>query len=151
MKKKSSKRNKKKAIRVPYGMTVHGPKEIKAVVKTLKTSTQMGLNVFNFENKISKLFKKKYGIMVNSGTSALFLVFEILNLPKGSEVITPALTFATTVSSMIKNHLVPSLVDVKDSTYCIDVEKIESNITKKTRAICVPNLIGNIAQFTKWR
>ena len=150
MKKKPIKRNtKKQAIRVPYGMTVHGSEEIKAIVKTLKTSTQMGTNVFNFENKISKLFKKKYGIMVNSGTSALFLVFEILNLPKGSEVITPALTFATTVSSMIKNHLVPSLVDVKDSTYCIDVEKIENNITKKTRAICVPNLIGNIAEWDK--
>ena len=87
--------------------------------------------------------------MVNSGSSANLLALASLGLKKGSEVITPGLSFATTFSSMIKNELFPSLVDVKDSTYCIDVEKIENNITKKTRAICVPNLIGNIAEWDK--
>ena len=65
----------------------------------------MGKNVYQFENKVSKLFQKKYGLMVNSGSSALLLAFEVLNLPKGSEVITPALTFATSVSYIIKIQL----------------------------------------------
>ena len=83
-----------KNIRVPYGMAVHNNEEIKAVTKTLQSSTQMGKNVYLFEKKVSKLFEKKYGLMVNSGSSALFLTFASINFPKGSEVITPVLTFA---------------------------------------------------------
>ena len=50
--------------------------------------------------------------MVNSGSSANYLAVEIANLPKGSEVITPVLTFSTTVAPLIKNNLVPAFVDV---------------------------------------
>ena len=137
-----------KKIRVPYGMSVHDNKEIQAVIKTLKQSTQMNQNVNRFEKKISQLFNKKYGLMVNSGSSALLLAFASINLPKGSEVITPVLTFATTVSSMIHNNLIPVFVDVKQTTYCIDEQKIEKMISKKTKAICIPNLIGNIPNWS---
>ena len=85
-------------IRVPYGMSVHDHEEINAIIKTLNTSTQMGVNVKLFEKKIAILFFKKYGLMTNSGTSALFLAIESLSLPANSEVITPVLTFATTIS-----------------------------------------------------
>ena len=136
-----------KKIRVTYGLSIHDESEIKAVNRVLKTSTQMGKNVFNFEKKISKLFKKKYGLMVNSGTSALFLALESIDLPRYSEVITPVLTFATTVSSIIKNNLIPVFVDVKKNTYCIDESKIEKMISKKTKAISIPNLIGNIPNW----
>ena len=111
-------------IRVPYGVTVHGKKEINAVVKVLKTSTQMGINTYTMEKKVAKLFNKKYGLMTNSGSSALMLAFETLNLPEGSEVITPALTFGTTASYIIRNKLIPVFVDVKEGTYCIN----ESNL-----------------------
>jgi len=136
-----------KNIRVPYGMAVHNDEEIKAVTKTLQSSTQMGKNVDLFEKKISKLFDKKYGLMVNSGSSALFLAFKSINLPKGSEVITPVLTFATTVGSIVQNNLIPVFVDVKNSTFCIDENDIEKMISQKTKAICVPNLIGNIPNW----
>ncbi len=132
-------------------MAVHNAEEIKAVVRTLKNSTQMGTNVVSFEKKISNLFDKKYGLMVNSGSSALLLAFASLNLPKGSEVITPVLTFATTVASIIQNNLIPAFVDVKKTTYCINEDDIEKMISKKTRAICVPNLIGNIPNWKKIR
>ncbi|MCB0481403.1 MAG: aminotransferase class V-fold PLP-dependent enzyme [Flavobacteriales bacterium] len=134
---------------VPYGCTVHGEEEIAAVTEVLRTSTQMGKNVRAMEEKIAKLFNKKYGIMVNSGSSALYLAVEILNLPKGSEVITPALTFATTVAPQIKNGLVPVLVDVIPGTYCIDADKVEEMITSKTSAMIVPNLIGNLPDWNK--
>ena len=78
-------------IRVPYGQSVHGFEEIKAVNEVLKSSTQMGKSVSNFEDKVAKLYQKKYGLMVNSGSSALLLAFESLQLPKGSEVINPLL------------------------------------------------------------
>jgi len=137
------------AIRVPYGMTVHGDEEIAAVDHVLRTSTQMGIHVREFEEKVASLFEKKHGIMVNSGSSALFLAAEILSLPPGSEVITPALTFATTVSCLVKNGLVPAFVDVKEGTYCIDPDKVQAMITPKTRAMCIPNLIGNVCDWER--
>ena len=138
-----------KNIRVPYGLSVHGNDEIKAVNKVLRTTTQMGKNVFKFEKKIAKLFNKKYGLMVNSGSSALMLAMESLNLPEGSEVITPALTFSTTVAYIVRNKLIPVFVDVKEGTYCINEDRIKSLITKKTRAIVAPHLMGNIVNWQK--
>lgn len=138
-----------KNIRVPYGKSTHGKEEINAVIDILKTSTQMGKSVRLFEKKISNLFSKKYGLMVNSGSSALMLAIESLNLPKGSEVITPALTFSTTVSYLIKNGLKPVFIDVKRDSYCMDLSKIKNKITKKTRAILAPHLMGNLVDWKK--
>lgn len=139
--------NPKSPIRVPYGMTVHGEAEIAAVERVLRSSTQMGHHVREFENRVAALFDKQHGVMVNSGSSALQLGVEILDLPPGSEVITPSLTFATTVAAILKNQLVPVFVDVAPATYCIDPDQVEAMIGPKTRAMCVPNLIGNIAPW----
>ena len=138
-----------KNIRVPYGLSVHGKEEIQAVTKVLKSSTQMGKNVSSFEKKISKLFEKKYGLMVNSGSSALLLAMETLDFPPGSEIITPALTFSTTVGYIVRNKWVPVFVDVEEGTYCINEAKIKSLITKKTKAIVAPHLMGNIVNWKK--
>lgn len=138
-----------KNIRVPYGLSVHGNEEIRAVTKVLKSSTQMGKNVSIFEKKISKLFDKKYGLMVNSGSSALLLAMETLNFPPGSEIITPALTFSTTVGYIVRNNWVPVFVDVEEGTYCINEEKIKNLITKKTKAVVAPHLMGNIVNWDK--
>ena len=140
---------KNKYLRVPYGLSVHGKEEISAVTKVLKNSTQMGKNVYLFENKVAKLFDKKYGLMVNSGSSALMLAMECLNLPKGSEIITPALTFSTTVSYIVRNDLIPVFADVEEGTYCINIDKIKKLITKKTRAIVAPHLMGNIVNWNE--
>jgi CDP-6-deoxy-D-xylo-4-hexulose-3-dehydrase len=140
---------KSKNLRVPYGLSVHGNDEIKAVIKVLKSSTQMGKHVSIFEKKISKLFSKKYGLMVNSGSSALLLAMETLGIPKGSEVITPALTFSTTVGYIVRNKLTPVFVDVEEGTYCINENKIKDLITKKTKAIVAPHLMGNIVNWER--
>ena len=142
-------KNTYKFPRVTYGLSVHGKEEINAVNKVLRTSTQMGKNVEVFERKIAKLFNKKYGIMTNSGSSALLLAIEALNLPKNSEVITPALTFSTTVSCIIKNNLIPVFIDVKLDTFCINHNKIEEKITSKTKAILAPDLLGNICEWDR--
>ena len=63
-----------------YGKNVYDKREINAVVKTLKKSTQMGYSVNLFENKIAPLFAKKYGLMVNSGSSALIWYCNIVNI-----------------------------------------------------------------------
>ena len=138
-----------KNLRVPYGLSVHGKEEIQAVTKVLKSSTQMGKHVSTFERKISKLFQKKYGLMVNSGSSAILLAMETLDLPPGSEIITPALTFSTTVGYIVRNNWIPVFVDVEEGTYCINESKIKNLITKKTKAIVAPHLMGNIVNWKK--
>ena len=133
--------------KITYGKNVYGKDEINAVVKTLKSTTQMGKNVQKFENQISKLLKKKYSLMVNSGSSALLLALKSLNLPRNSNVITPALTFGTTISSIVHSGYTPNLIDVKIDTLCIDEKLIEKIINSKTKAMLIPNLIGLIPNW----
>ena len=66
----------KKYIEIPYGQSVHGKEEINAVIKTLKTPHKWVKMYMNLK-KIAKLFDKKYGLMVNSGSSALLLAMEV--------------------------------------------------------------------------
>lgn len=136
-----------KNIQVSYAKTVYGQKEIDAVVKCLQEGTQMGKYSSILEKRIAALFNKEYGIYVNSGSSALYIGMESMNYKPGSEVITPALTFSTTVGSIVKNNLVPSFVDVGVNDFCIDVNKIEEMITNKTVAILAPNLLGNLCKW----
>jgi len=131
-------------MRVPYGFSVHGQEEINAVVEVLKHNTALGDKTKEFESKIAKMFGKKYGVMVNSGSSANLLAFELLNLPKGSEVITPILTFATVVAPMVQKGLIPVFIDVDPNTYIINPEQVEKAITKKTKVLMIPSLMGNI-------
>ena len=138
-------------IKIPYGLNVYGKEEINAVLKTLKKSTQMGKAVNDFELKISKLFSKKYGLMVNSGSSALLLALKVMNFKKGSEIIAPCLNFGTAISSITLSNLIPIFVDCKINTLQIDIEKIEEKITKKTKALLIPNLIGNLPDWKKIR
>ena len=138
-------------LHVPYGKTVHGEEEIAAVVSVLRTSTQMGKHVREMEEKVAHSFHKKHGVMVNSGSSANYLAVEILNLPADSEVITPVLTFSTTVAPLIKNKLIPAFVDVKPGTFNIDADQVEKMITPKTKALMIPNLLGNLPDWKKLR
>jgi len=136
---------------ISYAKTVYGQEEINAVVKCLNESTQMGNYARQFETEIAKLFDKKECLYVNSGSSALFIGIEAFGFPNESEVITPALTFGTSVGCLIKNNLVPVFVDVEPLTYCIDVNKIEKVINMKTVAILAPNLMGNLCDWIEIR
>jgi len=138
------KKTEQKKLRVPYGFSVHGQEEIDAVVEVLKGNTALGDKTTEFEAKVAKMFGKKFGVMVNSGSSANLLAFELLNLPKGSEVITPALTFATVVAPIVQKGLIPVFVDVDPTTYLPNFEQVKKAVTKKTKALMIPSLMGNI-------
>jgi CDP-4-dehydro-6-deoxyglucose reductase, E1 len=138
-------------ISVPYGKTVHGEEEIEAVVHVLRTSTQMGTHVRAMEEKIAALFQKQHGIMLNSGSSANYMAIEILDLPAGSEVITPILTFSTTIAPLVKNKLIPVFIDVEPATFNIDVAAIERMITPHVKAMMIPNLLGNLPDWQRLR
>ena len=136
-------------MKITYGKNVYNNLEIQAVVNQLKKSTQMGKSVTKFENKVSKIFAKKFGLMVNSGSSALTLAMKSLEIKKGDEIITPCLNFGTAVSAIIDSGATPIFVDIEIDTLQIDISKIERKITKKTKGLVIPNLIGNIPDLKK--
>lgn len=140
------------ALRVPYALSVYNDEEINAVVAVLREHrSNMGIETQNFEKGVAKLFGKKYGVMVNSGSSANLLTFEILNLPKGSEVITPLLTFSTTVAPIVQHELISVFADVLPGKYVIDIDEVEKLISPKTKALMIPLLQGNVPDMERLR
>ena len=142
---------KAKIQRVPYASAVYGKAEIKAVNKVLANPQKIvaGDAVREFEKQIAKIFGKKHGVMVNSGSSANLIALETINLPPGSEVITPALTFSTTLAPILQKSLVPVFADVVEGTYVINVDQVESLITEKTKALMIPSILGNIPDLDR--
>ena len=138
--------------KVYYGKAVYDNKEINAVLKVLKNDSLSlvdGKNVKILEKKVSSLFGKKYGLMVNSGSSANLLAIASLNLKKNSEIITPNLTFSTTVAPIYQLGLIPHFIGVEENKFLADPSHLEKCINKKTVAIMIPNLLGNIAKWKK--
>ncbi len=140
--------------RVLYAGSVHDEAEIDAVVEVLRsgpTAFRIGRRVRDFELQVAELFGKSSGIAVNSGSSALYLAVELLDLPKGSEVLTSVLTFSTDVAPLVRAGLVPVFVDVEPNTYNVDVDAMERLIGPETKAILVPNLVGNAPDWDRIR
>jgi len=142
--------DKENVSRVPYALAVHDNEEEEAVLEILRNhKTIIGEKTNEFEQKVATLFGKKNGIMVNSGSSANLLAFELLNLPKDSEIITPVLTFSTTLSPIIQKQLIPVFIDIEPSSYLIDIDEIEDSIGEKTKALMIPSLLGNIPDMKR--
>ena len=138
--------------KIYYGRAVYDAKEINAVLKVLKNNSLSlidGNKVKELENRVSHIFGKKYGLMVNSGSSANLLALSSFKFKKGSEIITPNLTFSTTVAPIYQLGLTPHFVGVEENKFITDPSQIEKCINKKTVALMIPNLLGNIADWKK--
>lgn len=135
----------KKIWYAPYKFESYGEEEIKAVEESLRSGWLggQGPRSVEFEKKIAKRFGKKYGVFVNSGSSACLLALAALDLPKGSKIITPACTFATTLAPIIQLGYEPVFVDVGLQDYVADIDEIVKLITPEVKALMLPNLIGN--------
>lgn len=138
--------------KIYYGKAVYDKKEINAVINVLKNKSLTlidGENVKTLEKNVAKTFGKKYGLMVNSGSSANLLALSSFGFKKGSEIITPCLTFSTTVAPIYQLGLVPHFIGAEENKFLADITQIESCINSKTVAIMIPNLLGNIPQWKK--
>jgi CDP-6-deoxy-D-xylo-4-hexulose-3-dehydrase len=143
----------KKIWYAPNKKEAYGDLEIQAVVDCLNDGWLAGFGprTVQFEEKVSVLFGKKYGLFVNSGSSAILLGLNALNLEKGDEVITPASTFSTTLAPIIQCGLKPVFCDVEIGTYVPTAEQVCAKITEKTKVILLPNLIGSKPDWAKIR
>ena len=138
--------------KIYYGKAVYDNKEINAVMNVLKNDSLTlidGKKVKQLEKLVSKSFGKKYGLMVNSGSSANLLALSSFDFKKGSEIITPNLTFSTTVAPIYQLGLIPHFIGVEKNKFIADPLQIEKCINKKTVALMIPNLLGNIADWKK--
>tara|TARA_B110001452_G_scaffold96886_1_gene80167 strand:+ start:2676 stop:3896 length:1221 start_codon:yes stop_codon:yes gene_type:complete len=143
---------KTKMKKIFYGKAVYDNKEINAVINVLRNHSLHlidGPHVKRLEKIVAKTFGKKYGLMVNSGSSANLLALSSFKFKKGSEIITPSLTFSTTIAPIYQLGLVPHFIGVLENKFLADPDQIEKCINKKTVAIMIPNLLGNIADWKK--
>ncbi len=139
------------SARIPLAVPPYGWEEVWEGIECLLTANvTMGNKVREFENLFAQYLGARHAIMVNSGSSANLLALSILTNPAtenhiqpGDEIITPAVTWATTVLPIINCGALPVLVDVDLETFNLDVDQVEEAITEKTRAIMVVHLLGN--------
>lgn len=145
--------------RIPYSGRVYDEREMLNLIDSaLDFWLTAGPYADNFEHKMRQFFQSGDFILVNSGSSANLIMVATLCSPTlrdhlrptdyppiqaGDEVITPAVTFPTTLAPIIQNRLVPVFVDCEVGTYNVNPGLIEDAIGPKTRAIFIPHMVGN--------
>jgi len=113
-----------------------GKEELRNIAKVLKSGWfGMGDKVYQFENELKKMFKRKYAVCVNTGTNALHLALDSIGIKKGDEVIVPSLTYIGTVQPIIMCGAKPVFCDVGMDDLNIDVKHLKKLITKRTKAV----------------
>lgn len=143
--------------KVPLNVASYGWEETyEAVESILTTWVTMGEKVEKFERKFADYVGVENAVMVNSGSTANLLALSVLTNPitnnriqDGEEIITPAITWPTTVFPIINVNAIPVLVDVDPETYAIDTTEIEKAITDKTKAIMPVHILGNPCDMKK--
>ncbi|MBM3229374.1 aminotransferase class V-fold PLP-dependent enzyme [Candidatus Parvarchaeota archaeon] len=141
--------------KIPLNVPTYDVDEImEAVDCLLSTRVTMGQKTYQFERLFASFIGTKYSTMVNSGSSANLVALSILSnratrgrIKPGDEIITPAVTWSTTVSPIHNIGAVPVLVDIDMESYTIDIDQIRKNITPKTKAIMPVHLLGNPADM----
>lgn len=133
----------------PNRFEAYGEPEIQAVVECLRDGWLAGFGprTIKFEQEIADRFGKKYGLFLNSGSSACLLAIAGLDIPKGAKIITPAATFSTTLAPIVQLGYEPVFCDVKLDAYVPTVEQVMEVLTDDVKAIMIPNLIGNLPDW----
>ena len=129
--------------KIPYGRQWIDEEDIKAVVEVLRGDwITQGPKIDEFERKIAEYVGVKYAVAFNSGTSALHAAMFAAGVKEGDEVITTPISFVATSNSVLYMGAKPVFVDIDMDTYCIDIDKIESMITEKTKVILPVDFAG---------
>jgi len=129
---------------------------VRSIKSLLNEWLVLGDDAIKFENKFSKLFDKKYGILTNSGSSSNLLMMlamtskKLYNLPKGTKVITPVAGFPTTLNPILQAGFEPIFVDVELDTLNLDLLQVVKAIEKtNARIITFAHVLGNPPNMDK--
>jgi CDP-6-deoxy-D-xylo-4-hexulose-3-dehydrase len=134
---------------VRYGGAMFDQDEIDAVMGQLRSPMGLvpGEKVCEFERRVADYVGKAHGVMVNSGSSALTVAMRLAELPLGSEVVTPALTFSSDVAAIYQAGCTPVFLDCGLSDYQIRVDQLEDVLGENTKAVLIPDLVGGICDW----
>ena len=142
-------------MKIAINMPILGKEEIVAVGAVLKSGSLTssanlgGKNVQIFEKKFASFVKSKYAVAVNSGTAALQASLHALDIKKGDEIIIPSFTFVATANAVVSTGAKPVFVDILKENYTMDPDDLQKKITKRTRAIILVHLYGNISYIER--
>ena len=142
----------RKIFYAPNKFQSYGKEEIEAVKNFL---TDRSINedevIEEFEEKVAKLFDVKYGIFVNSGSSANLLACIVAGIKEDDEVITPCCTFPTTLSPIALFKSKPVFTDVEPGRYVPSVKMVMDLVTSRTKCILIPDIVGDKFDFVTLR
>lgn len=102
-----------------------------------------GKYIERFEREWAAYCGRKHGITVSNGTVALELALSVFDFPAGSEVILPSFTIVSCLEAVLRNRLVPVLVDCDPRTYCMDVQEARKKVSGKTVALMPVHIYGH--------
>jgi len=133
-----------KPYKLTYGGALIGQEEKDAINRVIeKNWWPLGEEGILMEQEAADYLGVKYGVLANSGSSAGLLALSALELPKGSEVIIPAVTFPTIFNIILQCGLKPVVADCVVGTYNLNLDRVEGLIKRKTRAIIAVHALGN--------
>mmetsp|Transcript_27778 Transcript_27778/g.70144 ORF Transcript_27778/g.70144 Transcript_27778/m.70144 type:complete len:619 (-) Transcript_27778:509-2365(-) len=134
----------KKVWYAPHKFESYGDDEMMAVARCLRAGwLAPGPLTALLQHRVSAYFGKKFGLYVNSGSSANLIGIAMCDLPKGSEIVTPACTFSTVLAPIVQLGFKPVFVDVERDSYVPSLAAITGAITEKTSMLMIPNLVGS--------
>ncbi|MBT5263005.1 MAG: UDP-4-amino-4,6-dideoxy-N-acetyl-beta-L-altrosamine transaminase [Candidatus Magasanikbacteria bacterium] len=137
---------------IPYGRQSINQDDIDSVVEVLRSDyLTQGKKVSEFEENLARYCGSKYAVAVSNGTAALHTAFNVIGLKEGDEFITSPLTFVATSNAGFWQGAKPVFVDIDLDTGNIDVDKIEENITSKTKAIVPVDYTGRPVDLDRIR
>jgi dTDP-4-amino-4,6-dideoxygalactose transaminase len=133
---------------IPIAKPIIEDEEVEEVVKVLRSGfIAQGPKVAEFEENFAEYIGVKHAVASSSGTTALHLALLAAGVGPGDEVITTPFTFAATGNSILYVGAKPVFVDIDHETYNLDPEKIEKEVTDKTKAIMPVHLYGQPADM----
>lgn len=137
---------------LPYGLHWIDEDDIQEVVEILKSDwITTGPKIKEFEDAVCGYIGCKYGVAVNSGTSALDIAVASTGIEKGCEVITTPFTFVATSNAILYNNHRPVFADIQKDTFNINPDEIRKKITEKTKAIIYVDYAGHPCEIDEIR
>ena len=139
--------------KLQYGKQTIDESDKQAVMQVLDENAYLttGPRVVEFEEKVCEFVNAKYGVAVNSGTSALHLAIDALNLSNSDEVIVTCVSFVASSNAIVYCGVKPVFCDVDANTMNIDVSKIESLVNENTKAIVAVDFTGQPCDYHEIR
>lgn len=137
-------------LNIPRGIVYHKVSDdIIAMLTALYKNIEQESVVNDFENRLAEYIGRKYSLAFPFARTAIYAALKSQNIPKGSEILMPPITIKGILDVVLSLDLHPVFVDIDLDTLCFDLDKIQSAITPRTRAILITYLFGIVPDVDK--